>query len=333
MGPPTESGSLAALLRTFPGHAFRPRINIHLWNHRYPASAWKSSSALSGTSDFWRVLLHLCLLKVVRRRSFQASRSAISSSGGRHFRQKTSRPMSQRRQDRAGWMRALGTIAPCKNQASFFSPVFTRRGQCRYSLSMVTMVCRALPQNPLQRSFPVYRPAWSRTRVTSFKRSSPGTGGDVAGFLFACRVTIRRNGPAFQVPKRIDKLDPTGRTMSEATFFNVWSTESSEKQKELVAAMVREAPALQAKEGFLELLLWSESGGDNRVIVRGRWASLEAFEATVANDPDAMASRNELAKLGTPAPGSFASALCFLPSQASAHQENDLDQATGSEAL
>jgi heme-degrading monooxygenase HmoA len=119
--------------------------------------------------------------------------------------------------------------------------------------------------------------------------------------------------------------------MSEATFFNVWTVESSERQSELVAAMVREAPTLQAKEGFLELLLWSESGGDNRVIVRGRWASSEAFEAAVANDPDAIASRDELAKLGTPAPGSFGSPLCFLPSAEIAHKKDAPDQATGNE--
>src|ERR1700749_4526352 len=101
--------------------------------------------------------------------------------------------------------------------------------------------------------------------------------------------------------------------MAEAIFFNVWSTESKEKQKQLLEAMRAEVPALQMKPGFVELTAWSGDGDDHRVVVEGRWESKEAFDAAVATDPNALESRQKMAKLGTPEAGLFNEAFRLQP--------------------
>jgi quinol monooxygenase YgiN len=99
--------------------------------------------------------------------------------------------------------------------------------------------------------------------------------------------------------------------MAGAVFFNIWQTKSKEKRQALLAAMRQEAPDLQAKPGFLSLTVWAGEGDDLRVIVRGEWASQAAFEAAVSKDPHALASREKLAALGTPTPGSFTETFRF----------------------
>jgi pimeloyl-ACP methyl ester carboxylesterase len=101
--------------------------------------------------------------------------------------------------------------------------------------------------------------------------------------------------------------------MSEATFFNVWRTASGEQQERLLEAMRAEAPDLQSKPGFLELTAWRGDAEDFRVLVEGRWESVNAFETAVANNPDALKSREKLAQLGIPEAGLFHKAFRFGP--------------------
>jgi pimeloyl-ACP methyl ester carboxylesterase/heme-degrading monooxygenase HmoA len=99
--------------------------------------------------------------------------------------------------------------------------------------------------------------------------------------------------------------------MAEATFFNVWRTATKEKRAALIEAMRAEAPELQRKPGFLELIAWSGEADELRVLVEGRWATKSAFDAAIANDPAALESRKKLAALGTPDAGLFREALRF----------------------
>lgn len=93
--------------------------------------------------------------------------------------------------------------------------------------------------------------------------------------------------------------------MAETTFFNVWSTDSRENQEALVSAMRSETKIFAAKPGFLSLTGWVGQDNDHRVIAEARWASRAHFEAAVADNPEAIAGRLKLEKLGTPAAGLF----------------------------
>jgi len=91
--------------------------------------------------------------------------------------------------------------------------------------------------------------------------------------------------------------------MTETIFYNVWRTETRENQARLIATMREEAPKLAAKPGFRSIrVLESEDG---RVLVEGRWASLEAFDAAVTRDDSARESRQTMAAFGTAEPGMF----------------------------
>ena len=103
--------------------------------------------------------------------------------------------------------------------------------------------------------------------------------------------------------------------MAGATFFNIWRTESGDKQSELLESMRAEAPNLQDKPGFLDLTAW-RGEQDHRVIVRGHWESEAAFAAAVSNDASALESRNKLAALGIPEPGLFREVFRLEPLQA-----------------
>ena len=92
--------------------------------------------------------------------------------------------------------------------------------------------------------------------------------------------------------------------MPETLFFNMWRCPTAADQRELLAAMQEEAPALSAKPGFLGLTAWASAGG-HIVIVRGRWESRAAFDAAIANDAAAQAGRERLARHGTPSPDLF----------------------------
>jgi pimeloyl-ACP methyl ester carboxylesterase/heme-degrading monooxygenase HmoA len=105
--------------------------------------------------------------------------------------------------------------------------------------------------------------------------------------------------------------------MIEATFFNIWHTDSKDRQTQLLEAMRAEASVLQAKPGFLGLSAWSGEAQDHRVVVQGRWDSKEAFDAAVTHDPAALDSRNKLAALGTPEAGMFSEAFRFQPAEPS----------------
>lgn len=91
--------------------------------------------------------------------------------------------------------------------------------------------------------------------------------------------------------------------MTDTLFYNVWRTETPENQKRLVATMREEAPKLAANPGFRSLAVLE--GADGRVLVEGRWASREAFDAAVIDDDGAQASRQGLEAFGTAEPGVF----------------------------
>jgi pimeloyl-ACP methyl ester carboxylesterase/heme-degrading monooxygenase HmoA len=103
--------------------------------------------------------------------------------------------------------------------------------------------------------------------------------------------------------------------VTETTFFNIWRTDSKDRQAQLLEAMRAEAPELQAKPGFLGLTAWNGEEQDHRVVVQGRWESKEAFDAAVANDPAALESRNKLTELGTPEAGLFSEAFRLQPAE------------------
>jgi pimeloyl-ACP methyl ester carboxylesterase len=97
--------------------------------------------------------------------------------------------------------------------------------------------------------------------------------------------------------------------MAGITFFNMWQADSREKKEALVEEMRREGPTLAAKDGFFSLIAWKAEGDDHRVLVEGRWASQSHFDAAVAGNPEALASRARLETLAQPVPGLFVE--CF----------------------
>ena len=99
--------------------------------------------------------------------------------------------------------------------------------------------------------------------------------------------------------------------MTGITFFNMWKADSVEKQEALIEEMRAEAPALAAKEGFMSLTSWKAEGTDYRVLVEGRWESQAHFNAAVAGNPQALASRAHLETFAKPAPGSFTECFRF----------------------
>ena len=62
----------------------------------------------------------------------------------------------------------------------------------------------------------------------------------------------------------------------------------------------------------------SECAEDNRILVEGRWQSKEAFDAAVANDPEAQKSRTSLERFGSSEPGLFKEVLHIGPSLSTA---------------
>lgn len=97
--------------------------------------------------------------------------------------------------------------------------------------------------------------------------------------------------------------------MSELVFFNVWTTASEAAKRALVEAMGAEVSALALKPGFRSVTAWAGEKGDLRVIVKGRWESLAAFEAAVAHDPAAQEGRARLEQFGRAQPGMFMETL------------------------
>ena len=91
--------------------------------------------------------------------------------------------------------------------------------------------------------------------------------------------------------------------MSDTVFYNMWRTTSAENKAKLLAAMRDEAPAFAAKVGFRSMTVLE--GDDDRVLVEGRWASREAFDAAVTSDESARLSRQALEAFGRPEPGVF----------------------------
>jgi len=101
--------------------------------------------------------------------------------------------------------------------------------------------------------------------------------------------------------------------MTEVVFYNVWRTKTPDDRAKLLAKMRAEAPALSAKSGFRSMLV-SECSDDGRILVEGRWASRDAFDAAVTENADAQAGRHALAAFGTPEPGLFTEAFRVFPS-------------------
>ncbi|BAJ83034.1 putative epoxide hydrolase (plasmid) [Acidiphilium multivorum AIU301] len=102
--------------------------------------------------------------------------------------------------------------------------------------------------------------------------------------------------------------------MTDMLFYNVWRTETPENQARLIEAMREEAPKLAAKPGFLSMTVLESQ--DGRVLVEGRWASREAFDAAVSHSDDAQASRRSLEAFGTAEPGVFTEAFRIGPVEA-----------------
>lgn len=99
--------------------------------------------------------------------------------------------------------------------------------------------------------------------------------------------------------------------MTGITFLNMWQADSREKQEALIEEMRAEAPALAAKDGFISLTARRAEGTDYRVLVEGRWASQAQFDAAVAGNAQALASRARLEAFAKPAPGLFAECFRF----------------------
>jgi pimeloyl-ACP methyl ester carboxylesterase len=93
--------------------------------------------------------------------------------------------------------------------------------------------------------------------------------------------------------------------MSETIFFNMWQTDSPESREALVSAMRSETSMFVAKPGFRSLTVWAGEGSDNRVLTEGRWASKDDFDVAVANNPETIAGRIRMEKLGRSSPGLF----------------------------
>ena len=100
--------------------------------------------------------------------------------------------------------------------------------------------------------------------------------------------------------------------MNEMRFYNVWRTKSPEDRAGLVAAMKKKAGMFASKPGFVSLTV-SECAEDGRVLVEGRWASREAYYAAVANNPDALAEREQMEVFGIPEPGIFTESFRVEP--------------------
>lgn len=96
--------------------------------------------------------------------------------------------------------------------------------------------------------------------------------------------------------------------MSEMRFCNVWRTKSPENRAALIATMKEKAGMFTSKPGFVSLIA-SECAEDGRVLVEGRWASREAFDKAVADNPDALAEREQMEAFGVPEPGIFTEAF------------------------
>jgi heme-degrading monooxygenase HmoA len=92
--------------------------------------------------------------------------------------------------------------------------------------------------------------------------------------------------------------------MSDMTFYNLWRTEGAEDRAALLDRMKGEAPALASKAGFVSITVL-ECADDGRVLDEGRWQSKDAFDATVAGNPEAKRSRTSLEEFGSPEPGLF----------------------------
>ena len=100
--------------------------------------------------------------------------------------------------------------------------------------------------------------------------------------------------------------------MSDIRFYNVWRTETPENRARLIATMKDKAQMFASKPGFLSLIV-SECAEDGRVVAEGLWASREAFDNAVANNPAAHAGREQMEAFGAPEPGVFAEAFRIEP--------------------
>jgi pimeloyl-ACP methyl ester carboxylesterase/heme-degrading monooxygenase HmoA len=98
----------------------------------------------------------------------------------------------------------------------------------------------------------------------------------------------------------------------DITFYNMWRTETPKDRSALLARMKDEAPALQAKAGFVGMTVF-ECAEDGRVLVEGHWQSQEAFDTAVTADPQAQKARASLAEFGSPEPGLFTEVFRALP--------------------
>lgn len=100
--------------------------------------------------------------------------------------------------------------------------------------------------------------------------------------------------------------------MTEMRFYNVWRTKSPEDRAGLIATMKEKAAMFASKPGFVSLIV-SECAEDGRVVAEGLWGSREAFDAAVADNPQALAERQEMEIFGAPEPGIFAEAFRIEP--------------------
>jgi hypothetical protein len=100
--------------------------------------------------------------------------------------------------------------------------------------------------------------------------------------------------------------------MTPIRFYNVWRTKTPQDRARLIASMRERTEMFAAKPGFVSLIV-SESSEDGRVVAEGLWATKEAYENAVVNNPDAHAGREQMAAFGTPEPGVFLEAFRVEP--------------------
>ena len=91
---------------------------------------------------------------------------------------------------------------------------------------------------------------------------------------------------------------------SHFIFINVWQTDTSENQQQLIAAMKAEVGAIQEKPGFIGMAINASKNG-KEVVIYAQWQSETDFKRGISEDESAVKSRNDLSRFGTFSANSF----------------------------
>jgi pimeloyl-ACP methyl ester carboxylesterase len=111
--------------------------------------------------------------------------------------------------------------------------------------------------------------------------------------------------------------------MKPLRFYNVWRTKTPEDRAQLIATMKAKAGIFSTKPGFVSLIV-SENAEDGRVVAEGLWATKQAYDDAVANNPEAHAGRAEMEALGVSEPGLFVESFRMESSPADSFAPRDL---------